>query len=143
MAADATIGYRFSTNEHAGRSATMTRTRVLLAILVLVILLQLFPGRAADIKIAWVSAAAVYVLVWSGLKFRVAIREKSRLTAQEAADAEEYQQYKNELDAIRAQHDAQRDLSDPTEISPEYRAALAALHDRHQAMLERKFGSRA
>ena len=59
-----------------------------------------------------------------------------------AADDAEYRQYKMELDVIRAKYDPHRDLSEPTSISPEYRNELSALHDKHQAMLERKFGPR-
>jgi hypothetical protein len=46
------------------------------------------------------------------------------------------------LDIIRTRFDPQRDLEDPTSLSPEYRDALTALHDKHHAMLERKFGPR-
>ena len=44
---------------------------------------------------------------------------------------------------LRARYDGNRDLSDPTSIDPDYRDALTALHDRHQAMLDRKFGPRS
>jgi hypothetical protein len=115
----------------------------LLALLVLVVLLQLFPDKAARIKLVWVCAGALYVLAWAGAKYLAKYKLKSAEAAQRAADDEEYRQYKMELDVIRAKYDPQRDLHDPTSISPEYRDALSALHDKHQPMLERKFGPRS
>jgi hypothetical protein len=120
----------------------VNRTRILIALLVLVVLLQLFPERAALIKLVWVSAAALYVLIWAGAKFSAKYKLKSAETAQMADDDEEYRRYKTELDEIRAKYDPHRDLTDPTSISPEYRDELSALHDKHQAMLGRKFGPR-
>lgn len=117
----------------------MRRTYILVALLALVILVQVFPERAMLIKLVWVSGAALYVLVWAGARYWAQYKKKSAAAAQAAADELEYGEYRRELDQIRSQFDAQRDL-DPTSVSPEYRAALTALHDKHHAMLERKFG---
>ena len=43
---------------------------------------------------------------------------------------------------IRVKYDPLRDLNDPTSITAECRDELNALHERHRAMLERKFGTR-
>jgi hypothetical protein len=115
---------------------------LLLALLVLVVLLQLFPQQAPLIKALAVGAGVLYFATWSGARYFRYYRRKSAYAAQEGADEAEYQQYKSELDAIRAKFDPARDLSDLTEISPEYREALTALHDKHQALLDRKFGPR-
>jgi hypothetical protein len=121
----------------------MTRTRLLLALLVLVVLLQLFPDRAGPIKLVAVCAGTVYFAAVMGAKYRARRRESLARAAQEAADEAEYRRYRSELDAIRARHDPHRDLGDPTSISADYRDELSALHDRHQEMLNRKFGARS
>lgn len=114
----------------------------MLALLVLVVLLQLFPDKAPVIKLVWVTAGALYAFVWAGAKYLANHKLKAAEAAQLAADDAEYRQYQMELDVIRAKYDPHRDLSEPTSISPEYRNELSALHDRHHAMLERKFGPR-
>lgn len=120
----------------------MNRTRILVALLVLVVLVQLFPDRATLIKLIWVSAAALTTLVWAALRYAALRKRKLAEAAQQAADELEYRQYRDELDIIRTRFDPQRDLEDPTSLSPEYRDALTVLHDKHHAMLERKFGPR-
>lgn len=120
----------------------VNRTRILLALLVLVVLVQVFPDKAAVIKLVWVTAGALYVFIWAGAKYLAKHKLKAAEAVQLAADDAEYRQYKMELDVIRAKYDPHRDLSEPTSISPEYRNELSALHDKHQAMLERKFGPR-
>ncbi|MDP8985609.1 MAG: hypothetical protein M3N97_11335 [Pseudomonadota bacterium] len=120
----------------------MTRTRLLVALLVMVILLQLFPDRAAVIKLVAVGAGALYALGWALAKYRAQRRTKAALAAQEAADAEEYRQYEMELRALREKHDPHGEGADLDAVTPEYRAELSALHDRHEAMLNRKFGAR-
>jgi hypothetical protein len=81
-------------------------------------------------------------VVWAGARYWARNKAKSAEAAQAAADEIEYRRYREELDAIRARFDPQRDLEDPTSIPAEYRDALNALHDNHQGMLERKFGKR-
>jgi hypothetical protein len=88
-----------------------------------------------------VGGAALYSLVWAILKGHAQYKSKSLRAALEAADAEEYRQYAVELDAIRAKYDPHRDLTDPTSIPQEFKDELSALHDKHAAMLTRKFGS--
>jgi hypothetical protein len=124
------------------RETIVNRTRILVALLVLVVLVQLFPDRATLIKLIWVSAAALYTLLWATLRYAALRKRKSAEAALAAADELEYRQYRDELDIIRTRFDPQRDLEDPTSLSPEYRDALTALHDKHHAMLERKFGPR-
>jgi hypothetical protein len=116
---------------------------LLVALLILVVMLQLFPGQATLIKAVAVGTGALYFAATGGARFRAWRRETAARAAQEAADAEEYRRYREELDVLRAKFDPLRDLDDPTSISPDYRTALDALHDRHQDMLCRKFGSRA
>jgi hypothetical protein len=113
----------------------------LLALLVVVVLIQIYPERTGVIESMAVGGAALYSLVWAILKGHAQYKSKNLRAAQEAADAEEYRQYEVELDAIRAKYDPHRDLNDPASIPQEYRGELSALHDRHEAMLTRKFGS--
>src|ERR1039457_2334278 len=97
----------------------VNRTGILLALLVLVGLLQLFPDKSALIKLVWVSGGALYALVWAGAKYLAKHKLKSAEAVQRTADDEEYRQYKMELDVIRTKHDPHRDLNEPTSISPE------------------------
>jgi hypothetical protein len=120
----------------------MNRTRILLAVLVMVVLLQFFPAKANLIKTVFVGAGVIYCLVWGGRRTLAANRKQKALAAQQAADDQEYQQYQQELHAIQLKYDPRRDLDDPTSLSDDYRAELNALHDRHAAMLGRKFGAR-
>lgn len=115
----------------------------MVAVLVLVLLLELFPDHAATIKMVWVGAGVLYVLVWAVRRYRSHHLRKSTEAAQLSADAAEYREYKTALDAIRTKYDPHRDLADPTSLSPEYLSELNSLHDRHQSMLERKFGTRS
>jgi non-ribosomal peptide synthetase component F len=108
----------------------------------MVILMQLFPEKAAAIEKAAIVGGGLYFLAWAALRFLAQHNRRRAEAAQSAADEAKYQEYKRELDLIRATHDPSRDLNDPTSISPEYQAALAALHDKHQDMLARKFGPR-
>ena len=120
----------------------MNRTRILVALLVLVILMQLFPEKTVVIQRVAIVGGGLYFLVWAAGRFLAQYRKRSAEAARSAADETEYREYRRELDAIRAAHDPDRDLSDPTSISPEYQAALTELHDKHQDMLARKFGPR-
>ncbi len=120
----------------------MNRTRILVGLLVMVILMQLFPEKAAAIEKVAIVAGGLYFLAWAAVRFLAQHNRRRAEAAQSAADEAEYQEYKRELDIIRATHDPSRDLNDPTSISPEYQAALSALHDKHQDMLARKFGPR-
>jgi hypothetical protein len=121
---------------------TVNRTRILVALLVMVVLMQLFPERAGAIERVAIVAGGLYFLAWTAVRFLAQHKRQGAEAAQSAADEAEYQDYKRELDAIRAIHDPSRDLNDPTSISPEYQADLTALHDKHQDMLVRKFGPR-
>jgi len=118
----------------------VNRTRILVALLIMVILMQLFPERAGAIQRVAIVGGGLYFLAWATIRYLARHRQRRAAAAQLAADEAEYQEYRRELDAIRAKHDPARDLSDPTSISPEYQAALDALHDKHQEMLARKFG---
>ncbi len=120
----------------------MNRTRILVGLLVMVILMQLFPEKTAAIEKVAIVGGGLYFLAWAAVRFLAQHNRRRAEAAQSAADEAEYQEYKRELDIIRATHDPSRDLNDPTSISPEYQAALSALHDKHQDMLARKFGPR-
>jgi hypothetical protein len=120
----------------------VNRTRILVALLVMVILMQLFPEKAGAIQRVAIVGGGLYFLAWAAVRFLTQHKRRAAEAEQLAADEAEYQEYKRELDVIRATHDPARDLSDPTSISPQYRAALSALHDKHQDMLARKFGPR-
>jgi len=120
----------------------VNRTRILVALLIMVILMQLFPEKAGAIQRVAIVGGGLYFLAWAAARFLAQHKRRAAEAAQSAADVAEYQEYKRELDAIRAKHDPNRDLNDPTSISPEYQAALTALHDKHQDMLARKFGPR-
>lgn len=119
----------------------MSRTRLLLALLVVVVLLQIYPDRARVIESTAVGAGALYCLIWAISRALAQYKVKNRRAAQEAADAEEYRQYETELHSIREKYDPHRDMTEPTSISQEYKSELSALHDKHEAMLTRKFGS--
>jgi type II secretory pathway pseudopilin PulG len=108
----------------------------------MVILMQLFPERAGVIQRVAIVGGGLYFLAWAAMRFLAQQKRQREESAQAAADEAEYQVYRRELDAIRATHDPARDLNDPTSISPEYQAALTALHDKYQDMLGRKFGPR-
>ena len=90
----------------------MNRTRILVGLLVMVILMQLFPEKAAAIEKAAIVGGGLYFLAWAALRFLAQHNRRRAEAAQSAADEAEYQ------------------------------AALAALHDKHQDMLARKFGPR-
>jgi hypothetical protein len=120
----------------------MNRTRILVGVAVLVALVQLFPDRVAWVELAAVIGAAAYFIQWVAATQWAQYRRRRLAAMQAAADDEEYQRYKHELDDIRSRYDAERDMNDLTSISPEYQAALSKLHDRYEAMLTRKFGSR-
>ena len=117
----------------------MNRTRILLVALVAVILMRLYPDRTGVIEQIVVAAGILYCAVWAVSFYK---RTRAR-TAQAAADEREYREYKAELDSIRAQYDPSRDPDDLTSIPPPYQDALTALHDKHAAMLTRKFGPRS
>jgi hypothetical protein len=108
----------------------------------MVILMQLFPEKAGAIEKVAIVGGGLYFLAWAALRFFAQHKGRAAEAAQSAADETEYQVYKRELDVIRATYDPVRNLNDPTSISPEYQAALSALHDKHQDMLTRKFGPR-
>lgn len=120
----------------------VSRTRLLVALLLLVVMVQLFPQNAGVIKLVWVCTVGLIALAWMGRRYLIRYQLRRAQAAQAAADDSEYRQYREELDIIRDQYDPQRDLDDPTSIAPEYRDALNALHDKHHAMLERRFGPR-
>src|ERR1700726_2371043 len=103
----------------------------------MVILMRLFPEKAGAIEKAAIFGGGLYFLAWAGVRFLAQHKKRTAEAAQSAADEAEYQEYRRELDIIRATHDPSRNLNDPTSISPEYQAALSALHDKHQDMLAR------
>jgi hypothetical protein len=121
----------------------MTRTRLLIWIVALVALLEIFPDKVGRIEVFAVVAALVYCAAWVIPKYLGRRKEQAAQTALALSDDKEYLQYSEELAAIRAKYDPQRDLDDPTSISAEYQAEISALHDRHEAMLKRKFGPRS
>jgi hypothetical protein len=121
----------------------MTRTRLLLVILVLVVLIQVFPDRTALIEMLMVGGTALYCAVWAARTYIRRFKQAVKLKALAASDDAEYRQYTLELQSIRAKYDPVRDLDDPTSISQEYKDELSALHDRHEVMLQRKFGPRS
>jgi hypothetical protein len=120
----------------------VNRTRILVALLIMVILMQLFPEKSGAIQRVAIVGGGLYFLAWAAVRFLAQHKRRAAEAAQSAADEAEYREYKRELDATRAAHDPTRDLNDPTSISPEYQAALTVLHDKHQHMLARKFGPR-
>src|SRR5258706_15050454 len=115
----------------------VNRTRILVALLVMVILMQVFPEKAGAIERVAIVGGGLYFLAWAAVRFLAQHKRRAAEAAQLASDEVEYQEYRRELDVIRAAHDPTRDLSDPTSISAEYQAALSALHDKHQDMLAR------
>ncbi len=118
----------------------MNRTRLLVWILALVVLIQVFPDKASRIEVFAVIAALIYCAAWVIPKVLSRRKNQAAQAALAAADEQEYLRYSGELNAIRAKYDPHRDLDDPTSISPEYQAEITALLDRHDAMLRRKFG---
>ena len=123
--------------------APMTRTRLLIWILVVMVLLQIFPDKAGRIEAFAVIASIVYCAAWVVPKYLARRKERSARVARAHVDEKEYLQYTEALNAICAKYDPQRDFEEPTSISQEYQDEISALHDRHEAMLKRKFGSRS
>ena len=121
----------------------MNRTRFLLAALVVVVLMRLYPDKTGIIERFAVAGAALYGMIWGILRLIAHFRRVRAQAAQEAADEREYRQYKEELDSLRAASEPRRDPDDLTSITPEYQEALTRLHDKHEAMLTRKFGPRS
>lgn len=117
----------------------MNRTRFLLALLVMVVLLRLFPDKSPAIEAVAVGGAALYCLLWAGSRYLAQLRARRRQAAQAAADDEEYRCYECELASIRSQYDPDRDAGE-ADASQAYKDALSALHDRHRDMLTRRFG---
>lgn len=118
------------------------RTRILAALVVLVVFMQLFPDRAGTIELAWMVVAGLCAAIWGTRRFLLQRQQRQAAAALARADDDRYRLYKTELDDIRSRHDPERDLSDPTSIAPEYQSELNRLHHRYQDMLERKFGKR-
>ena len=121
---------------------SVNRTRILVGLLIMVILMQLFPDKAGAIEKVAIVGGGLYFLAWAAVRFLAQHKGRTAEAAQSAADEAEYLAYKRDLDIIRATYDPSRDLNDPTAISPEHQAALSVLHDKHQDMLARKFGAR-
>lgn len=120
----------------------VNRTRLLVALLVVVILLQVFPEKAGLIDLIAVLVVAVYSVGWAAAKYVAQYKRRAAQAAQEAADNEEYQRYRMELDTLRAKIDGNRDWNDLADIPQEYKDGLNTLHDKYQDMLTRKFGPR-
>ncbi len=117
----------------------MTRTRFLVAIAVAALLIQFLPDQAHTIKWVVIALGAAYLLTMALRTYPRQFRESRQRAAQEAADERAYRDYRQELDAIRAKYEADRQ---PDALSQEYEAEIAALHDKYQDMLGRKFGLR-
>ena len=120
----------------------MSRTRFLVAIAVIVLLMQFFPDQAVAIRLAGVALGLLYLAVRALRTYPALCRDKKKRAAQQAADDAAYQQYKIEADVIRAKYDPNHELTDDNAIAQEYRDELSALHDKYQGMLARKFGPR-
>jgi len=118
----------------------VSRTRFLVAIAVIVLLMQFFPNQASAIRLAGIALGLLYLAVRALRTYPALYRDKKKRAAQQAADDEAYRQYKIEVDAIRAKYDPNHELTDDTAMQQEYRDELSALHDKYQAMLSRKFG---
>jgi hypothetical protein len=115
----------------------LTRTRFLAAIAIAAIMIQLLPSYADTIKWAAIAFGVIYLLTMALRTYPRQFRERRQRAAQEAADARDYRQYKLELDSIGAKYAGNRQ---PDQISQEHEAEIAALHDKYQDMLGRKFG---
>jgi hypothetical protein len=118
----------------------VNRTRFLLALLVVVVFLQLFPDKSRVIEAVAVGGVALYCLLWAGSRYLAQFRDQRQKAALAAADGEEYRHYESELTSIRAKHDPHRDANEADVASQEYKDELSALHDRHRDMLNRRFG---
>ena len=120
----------------------MNRTRFLLVLLVLVVLLQRFPDKSRLIEAVAVGGVALYCVLWAGSRYLAQLREQRRQAARAAADDEEYRCYESELASIRAKYEPDRESGETDAASQEYKDELSALHDRHRDMLDRRFGPR-
>lgn len=120
----------------------MNRTRILIVILGMVILIQIYPDRATLIELIAIGGGGLYAVAWYIAHSRARYKRQAAQALQAAADEREYQLYRRDLDAIRARFDPDRDLHEPTSISAEYQHELDLLHARHRDMLTRKFGPR-
>src|ERR1700676_5462357 len=97
----------------------MSRTGFLVAIAVAALMIQFLPQQAGIIKWVVIVLGALYLVIRALRTYPQLYRERRRRAALEAADARDYGLYKQELDAIRAKHEATRELD---KISPEHQA---------------------
>jgi hypothetical protein len=120
----------------------VSRTIFLAAIALAVLLMQLLPNQAQIFKWIAFGFGVLYLFGRALTTYPRLFRERKRRAAQQRADEQEYQQYQSDLASIRARHDPQHELvMGRSELSQEFKDELTALHEKHQAMLERKFGS--
>jgi hypothetical protein len=106
----------------------------------MVVLLRLFPDKSRAIEAVAVGGVALYCLLWAGSRYLAQLRAQRRQAARAAADDEEFRCYECELASIRAKYDPNRDAGEADAASQEYKDELSALHDKHQDMLNRRFG---
>lgn len=110
----------------------MSRTRFLAAIAVAALLMQLLPTYADAIKWAAIGLGILYLSIRAALTYPAQYRQRKRLAAQRASDEREYREYDAALAALRIRH---------ADAPADFERAVAALHDQHRGMLERKFKS--
>jgi hypothetical protein len=118
----------------------VSRTLFLAAVAVIVLAMQFFPDQASHVKRTVIALGILYLAIRALRTYPRQYRDKRIRAAQEAADDREYRQYEIELEAIRAMYAPIHDLDEIAVIPQEYQNDLSALHDRHRAMLDRKFG---
>jgi len=109
----------------------VNRTRFLAAIAVAAVSMQLFPDYSDFIKWVAIGLGVLYLVARALRTYPQQYRAKRRAAAQRLADELEFREYTAEMLALRTSHAASGD---------DFEAAVAALHDRHREMLERKFG---
>jgi hypothetical protein len=118
----------------------VSRTSFLVAIAVAVLMIQFFPNQAGTIKWVTVALGILYLVIRALRTYPKQYRDKKRRAALAAADDQEYRLYKTELDSIRTKYDPRHEMDENGAVPQAYKDELSALHDKHRAMLTRKFG---
>jgi len=110
----------------------VSRTRFLIVIAIAALLIQLFPAYAGTIKWLAIGAGVAFLAVQALRTYPRQFKLKRLESRQRIADDAGYAEYSAALAALKA--------SGETITPEEYAVRLAALHEKHRAMLKRKFG---
>jgi len=118
----------------------MTRTWFLAVIAAAAGSMQLIPAYAGPIKWVAIVSGVLYLMIRALKTYPKQYRLRKQRKAQVVADDSEYFLYSQELISLREKYTAAGAETGSGMLVERYEAEVALLHDRHRAMLERKFG---